>query len=80
LPQAVHPIVSVEHSVRVEHGDDHEIKFLSELHGFWMVADQKLDEALECVARSDFSGMHSGGDEDERLMDFSEVVFIFIGE
>lgn len=45
-----------------------------------MLADQELYQPFEGIAGSDFSWVHSRCDEDQRLVDFSEVVLVSIGE
>lgn len=64
LPQAIHPIVPVKHSVWVQHGYEFEHEVLSQQMSPRIVGDEELQDPIEDVTGWTLSGMHSGCDED----------------
>lgn len=80
LTQTVHTIIAVVHAIWVEHGNDHEVEVFSQQNSLGMLADQKFYKSFEGIAGSDLSRVHSRCDEDQRLVDFSEVMLVSIGE
>lgn len=73
LVQAIHSVVSVKHSVWVQHGYQFEDEVLSQQMSPRIVGDEKLQDPIEDVTGGTLSGMHSGCDEDNFLL------FKFVG-
>lgn len=43
LAEAVHSVVAIEDSIRVEHRNDHEVELRSELNSFRVIADEEVN-------------------------------------
>lgn len=80
LAEAVHSVVAVEDSVRVEHRNDHEVELSPELDCFWVIADQEINQPVHRITRPDFSRMHPRSDQNQRLMNFPKVFLAPIGK
>lgn len=76
LAQGVHPIVPVGHTIWVQNGHNQEVKLAQNLHGLDVLTRDEIYDTFQGVTRSNFSRMHTRGDEDERLVDLVEVLFI----
>lgn len=65
-------VVATYHSVDIDHGNDSELKLLSERFSFESVTEQKVEKSLHDKRTGTFARMLSGNDINDRFLSFHE--------
>lgn len=69
LVQGIHSAMAIGNAIRIEHGNEHKNKILSQQERTMiLLIKQKVDDPIHGVTGWSLNGMHSSADKDNRLI------------